>query len=76
MHKKTLLKIVNPILLVLAANQLATGFRRKVYGPGSCKLMHKQMAVIFDNLGLEKKQRKRVMKAMVPGSMNRKVASA
>ena len=47
MHKKTLLKIVNPMLLVLAANQLATGFRPKLYGPGSFKLMHKQMAVIL-----------------------------
>lgn len=47
MDKKTLLKIVNPILLVLVANQLATGFRPRLYGPGSFKLMHKQMAVVL-----------------------------
>ncbi len=47
MRKKTLLKIVNPILVVLVANQLATGFRPRLYGPGSFRLMHKQMAVIL-----------------------------
>ena len=47
MDKNTLLKIVNPILLMLVVNQLATGFRPKLYGTGSFKLMHKQMAVIL-----------------------------
>lgn len=47
MDKKTLLKIVNPILLVLIVNQLATGFKPRLYGLGTFRLMHKQMAVIF-----------------------------
>ena len=47
MRKKTLLKVLNPILLVLVVNQLATGFRPRLYGPGSFKLMHKEMAVIL-----------------------------
>ena len=47
MDKKSLLKIVNPILLVLVVNQLATGFRPSLYGPGTFKLMHKQIAVIL-----------------------------
>lgn len=47
MGKKTLLKIVNPILLLLVVNQLATGFRPRLYGPGSFRLMHKQMALLL-----------------------------
>lgn len=47
MDKKTLLKIVNPILLVLIVNQLATGFKPRLYGLGTLKLMHKQMATIL-----------------------------
>jgi hypothetical protein len=47
MNKKTLLKIVNPILLVLMLNQLATGFKPRLYGLGTFRLMHKQMAVIL-----------------------------
>lgn len=47
MDKKTLLKITNPVLLALVLNQLATGFRPRLYGPGSFGLMHKQMAIIL-----------------------------
>lgn len=47
MDKKTLLKIVNPILLALTVNQLATGFKPRLYGRGTFRLMHKQMAVIL-----------------------------
>ncbi len=47
MDKKTLLKIVNPILLILMVNQLSTGFKPRLYGPGTFRLMHKQMAVIL-----------------------------
>jgi hypothetical protein len=47
MGKKKLLKIVNPILLLLVMNQLATGFRPRLYGPGSFRLMHKQMALLL-----------------------------
>ena len=47
MDKKTLLTIVNPILLALIVNQLATGFKPRLYGLGTFKLMHKQMAVIL-----------------------------
>ena len=47
MDKKTLLKIVNPILLALIVNQLATGFKPRLYGLGTFKLMHQQMAVIL-----------------------------
>lgn len=47
MDKKTLLKVVNPILLVLIVNQLATGFRPRLYGRGSFRLMRKQIAVML-----------------------------
>ena len=47
MDKKTLLKIVNPILLVLIVNQLATGSKPRLYGFGTFRLMHKQTAVIL-----------------------------
>ena len=47
MDKKTLLRIVNPILLALVVNQLATGFKPRLYGLGTFRLMHKQMAVIL-----------------------------
>ena len=47
MDKKSLLKIVNPILLVLVVNQLVTGFKPRLYGPGTFRLMHKQMALVL-----------------------------
>lgn len=47
MDKKSLLKIVNPILLILMVNQLSTGFIPRLYGPGTFRHLHKQMAVIL-----------------------------
>jgi hypothetical protein len=47
MDKKTLLKFVNPILLVLIVNQLATGFKPRLYGLGTFRLMHRRMAVVL-----------------------------
>jgi hypothetical protein len=47
MDKKIWLKIINPVLLILVLNQLGTGFKPRLYGPGTFRLMHKQMAVIL-----------------------------
>ena len=47
LDKKKWLKVVNPVLLLLVVNQLATGFRPRLYGPGSFRLMHKQMALVL-----------------------------
>lgn len=47
MNRKTLLKILNPLLLALVANQLATGYRPRTYGAGSFRVMHKQMALLL-----------------------------
>ena len=47
MNRKRLLKIVNPVLFALTMNQLATGFRPRLYGTGTFRLMHKQMALIL-----------------------------
>jgi len=42
--KRTLLKIVNPIVLLLVVNQFATGFDPRLYGKGTFRMAHKQMA--------------------------------
>ena len=47
MDKRRLLRIINPIVLILVLNQLGTGFKPRLYGPGTFRLMHKQMAVIL-----------------------------
>lgn len=45
--KPTLLKIINPILLLLAVNQFATGFNPRLYGKNTFKFSHKQMAIVL-----------------------------
>lgn len=47
MNRKRLLKIINPVLFALTLNQLATGFKPRLYGAGTFRLMHKQMALIL-----------------------------
>jgi len=45
--KPILLKIINPIVLLLAVNQFATGFNPRLYGKSTFRLAHKQMAVVL-----------------------------
>ena len=45
--KPLLLKIINPIVLVLMVNQFATGFNPRLYGKNTFRLAHKQMALVL-----------------------------
>jgi len=45
--KPILLKIINPVVLLLAVNQFATGFNPRLYGKGTFRLAHKQMAFVL-----------------------------
>jgi len=45
--KPVLLKIVNPIVLLLAVNQFATGFNPRLYGKNTFRFTHKQMAIVL-----------------------------
>jgi hypothetical protein len=45
--KPILLKIINPIVLLLAVNQFATGFDPRLYGKNTFRFAHKQMAVVL-----------------------------
>lgn len=45
--KSNWLKILNPIVLLLAANQFATGFRPGLYGKGTFRFAHKRMSILL-----------------------------
>jgi len=42
-----LLKIINPIVLLLVINQFATGFKPRLYGPNTFRFTHKRMAIVL-----------------------------
>ena len=45
--KSNWLKILNPIVLLLAANQFATGFRPGLYVKGTFRFAHKRMSILL-----------------------------